>query len=138
MTNPTRRHATLYREALAVCSDHGVRGKLARVMFGPDLDDCINQRAAILARLHTCRDSEGMVGLVESGRDCDGVQYSGKWVGTIPATLIAYFAEMDRISRWADGPFALSIVPPSMVDQIHYESRDRVLEAFENGHPHSI
>jgi hypothetical protein len=77
----------------------------------------------------------GEVAIIESGRDCDGVQYAGKR-RVIPATLLAYYELRDNIANWADGPFHLRIERPDVI--IEYESRDLVMEAHENGHPHAI
>ncbi len=76
-----------------------------------------------------------MVKVVESGMDCDCVQYSGR-VHTCEATFEAYEKMHDDIAEWADGPFSLTIVPWSQ--KVTYTSRDRALEAYENGHPHHI
>lgn len=79
----------------------------------------------------------GEVVVVESGRDCDCVEYSGR-CHTIQATIDAYEALEDSIHEWADGPFHLDIMRPSEAESIRYSSRDLVLEAYEDGHPHSI
>ena len=77
------------------------------------------------------------VAVVESGMDCDGVQYSGK-VRLVPADWRKVEAFVDHASYWADGPCNFAIVSPSAAESITYSSRDRTLEAFENGHPWSI
>lgn len=77
----------------------------------------------------------GFIKVVESGRDCDGVEYDGI-VRVIDATLDAYMELADEISESADGPFQLCIVP--MSDEPEYSTRDLVMEAHENGHRHSI
>lgn len=96
----------------------------------------INERAAILARLQACA-RDGKVGLVESGRDCDSVDYVHP-AGTIEPTLLAYFTRERHMREWADGPCHLSIVTPEDEEKTPWESHDRVLEAFENGHPHVV
>lgn len=79
----------------------------------------------------------GRVAYVESGRDCDCVEYSGK-IHVVDATYEA-FQELEReISEWADGPFVLEIARVSETRDVRYESRDLVLEAYEEGHPHHI
>ncbi len=81
---------------------------------------------------------DGMVCYIESGRDCDCVEYDGKVHGPVPATAQAY-EELDTlIGEWADGPYHLALCRPSEVKKVKYESRDLVMEAHEDGHPHSI
>jgi hypothetical protein len=101
------------------------------------LDDEINRRANIKAQIDACNEN-GFILCIESGRDCDGVEYSGLIHGPIPATLLAYYQLLDSINDWADGPFRVSICRPSSKAAIKYTSRDRTLEAFEDGHPHCI
>lgn len=79
----------------------------------------------------------GLVAVVESGRDCDGVEYHG-YVRIIEASLEAYNRLHDDIAHHADGPFRLEIVSPAQAVGIRYTSRDLVAEAHEDGHPHSI
>ena len=77
----------------------------------------------------------GYIKVVESGRDCDGVQYDGL-VRIIEASRAVFEKLQDEIAESADGPFRLTIVP--MSDDPEYETRDLVMEAHENGHAHSI
>ena len=77
----------------------------------------------------------GKVAVIESGRDCDGVQYSGRRY-LIDANVHAYDALRYDIAKWADGPCYLDIARPSEV--VEYSSRDLALEAFEDGHPYSL
>lgn len=89
-------------------------------------------RIRALARKHP-----GYVALVESGRDCDGVQYSGI-VRYVKATFDSVNDAIADIRYWSDGPCHISIAKPSEVDGIEYTSRDLGMEAFENGHAHCI
>ena len=59
-------------------------------------------------------------------------------LGEFPATLEALQAELDSQHQWADGPF--SFTPVTLRDAAEFEgwTRDRALEAYENGHPHAI
>jgi hypothetical protein len=75
------------------------------------------------------------VAVIESGMDCDGVSYDGKR-HLIPATREAWNRLYDDIAQWADGPFNLVLASP--LDPVQYRSRDNVMEAYEDGHPHSI
>ena len=79
----------------------------------------------------------GRVAVVESGRDCDGVRYSGR-VRVIRARLKDLLELEDGIAEWADGPFTLRLERPSIARRLEYTSRDLGLEAFENGHAHLI
>lgn len=79
--------------------------------------------------------AHGKIKVIESGRDCDSVEYSGL-MRTCDATLEAFEELHDSISEYADGPFHLAIVP--WTTEVEYETRDLVLEAHENGHPHHI
>ena len=80
---------------------------------------------------------DGMVAAVESGRDCDGVEYSGK-VCVIEATLAAFDKLHDDTAEWADGPFRFDLMRVSEAKKVEYESRDLVMEAHEDGHRHVI
>jgi hypothetical protein len=55
----------------------------------------------------------GRVAVVESGRDCDGVQYSGR-VRIIRARLKDFLELEKRIFEWPDSPFHLSLERPSI------------------------
>ena len=91
-------------------------------------------RTAFAERIASCAQG-GRVAVFESGRDCDGVEYSGKR-HLIDATLAAFEALDDSIGEWADGPYRLRVAHISESEQ--YSSRDLVLEAFEDGHRHVI
>lgn len=95
----------------------------------------INERAAMIEWITECDRGDGQMYVCESGRDCDGVEYlRGRYL--IAASYEAYMHELDRIGKWADGPFHLSILRPD--EQVEPYSRDLTLEAFEDGHPHVI
>lgn len=126
-------NTTLAHEMIALHGDHGQRGRLAAMLFA-DLDERITKRGVMHARIAQCA-HEGRIVVVESGRDCDGVQYSGR-THEIDASLKALVELEDHINEWADGPFSLAIVPWNT--EVEYTSRDLVLEAYENGHPHVI
>lgn len=81
---------------------------------------------------------QGVITYIESGRDCDGVDYWGRKHRGIEPTYEAYLRLCGEIGEWADGPFYLEPCKPSKADKIEYESVDRVMEAFENGHRHVI
>lgn len=93
-------------------------------------EDRVNEVLADMAE-------DGKVAYVESGRDCDGVEYSG-CVHIMDATLEAYEALDTLIGEWADGPYQLALMRVSKTRSVTYESRDLVMEAHEDGHRHSI
>ena len=79
----------------------------------------------------------GYTVIVEEGMDCDGVQY--RYVGEqIKCVPIAIDKEIDRIRYSADGSVSVNCVKPSEAEKMEDVSIDRGMEAFENGHPHSI
>lgn len=78
----------------------------------------------------------GEIGLMESGRDCDGVEYGGGSPSIVEATQEAMESFMNDKAEWADGPFTLRICGPHDTEKSY--SHDRTMEAFENGHPYSI
>lgn len=92
---------------------------------------------AVLASTLKAHAENGMVAVIESGRDCDGVAYDGR-VSLIPAMVVAYERHDQQIAEYADGPYHLSICTPSAAKSIEYTSRDLTMEAFENGHQHVI
>lgn len=111
--------------------------RLLHLIHAPKLDRARNhrqRRQALAQRIKECAQF-GRVAVIESGRDCDGTQYSG-YRHLIPATLHAYDALRDHLAKWADGAFHLEIARPS--EHVEYTARDLALEAFENGHPHSL
>ena len=72
----------------------------------------------------------------ESGRDCDGVTSS--CVHKYKNALQAYEA-IESAYNWADGPVYFTKITKAQYDTFEpVPSRDLVLEAFENGHPHII
>lgn len=74
--------------------------------------------AGIKAARHMARfTQDGHVALVESGTDCDGVQYFDR-VHIVDATWAAVRAEEDRIREWADGPFTLRMETPDNAEQL--------------------
>tara|TARA_B100001939_G_C16781854_1_gene547357 strand:+ start:365 stop:802 length:438 start_codon:yes stop_codon:yes gene_type:complete len=79
----------------------------------------------------------GYTHLIESGMDCDGVQY--RYVGEkIKCVPIVLDKEIDRIHYSADGSVSVNCVKPSEAEKIEDVSIDRGMEASENGHPHTF
>lgn len=100
------------------------------------VDQRINRRFALSQAIKECA-KDGKVVVAESGMDCDCVSYSGR-LHEIPANVAAYDKLEKDTAAWADGPFHFCIVPPEEVTKIEYKSRDNVMEAYEDGHPHSV
>ncbi len=84
------------------------------------------QRAEYLALI---ADSDGNVCVCESGRDCDGVVYSGHKT-VIPANIMVFERLENERGEWADGPFHLTIVSTREAKSVEYTSRDTFAEAM--------
>jgi hypothetical protein len=80
---------------------------------------------------------DGKIALVRSGRDCDGVEYSGD-VSILDANKQCVESRVESDLDYADGPMYFRLEKPSVAKKLQYQSRDRVMEAFEDGHPWSI
>lgn len=85
----------------------------------------------------TSNTEDGQVAIVVGGMDCDCCSYEGH-VYLVEATTDAVDAELESISINAEGPIHWEIKSPSAAAKVERTSRDLALEAFENGHPHSI
>lgn len=80
---------------------------------------------------------DGKIAVIESGRDCDGVEYNGH-VTILDANKKTVEEWVDSQLASADGPMHFALERPSVAKGIEYTSRDRTLEAFEDGHPGTI
>ena len=96
----------------------------------------LRDKLAMKARIRTLEEG-GRVAVVESGRDCDGVEYWGH-VHIIEATIRDFEELYDQTEQYADGPFYFTLMRPSEAREVKAESRDRGMEAFEDGHAHCI
>lgn len=67
---------------------------------------------------------DGKVAYIESGRDCDCVEYDGR-VHIVDATLDAYKALDEEIDEYADGPYHLDLCRVSKTLGVKYEPRPR-------------
>jgi hypothetical protein len=108
-------------------------------VLGDRIEELHNQTQARI-RMHRQiaeLQEEGSIAVMWSGRDCDGVQYSGsmRMVAADPASVIRH---IDETYEWADGPCSWTLMRPSEAIKVLYQSRDLTLEAFEDGHPHGL
>ena len=78
---------------------------------------------------------DGKVAVWESGMDCDCVRFRG-FRTIIDASISAFDREENYAYETAEGPISLWVESPLKKREHH--SRDLVLEAFEDGHPHSV
>lgn len=79
----------------------------------------------------------GQVAVVWSGRDCDGIRYTGD-VRLVDASLPALREHIRKTEEWADGPCSYTLMAPSVAALIHPTERDLNAEAFEEGRSHCI
>ena len=95
----------------------------------------LQERADLLVELAECTDENGVTGIVEGGRDCDCVQFC--WPSKERnLTLVKYVRDRDNCYSWADGPSYYSLCHPEDLPESY--SRDLALEAYEDGHSHSV
>lgn len=98
--------------------------------------DFLSLKETIFNR-YKANSENGYTVIVEQGMDCDGVQY--RYIGEpIKCVPVAINKEMDRINYSADGSVNTYCVKPSEAKKMKNVSIDRGMEAFENGHSHSI
>lgn len=95
------------------------------------VDERINFRARLTAKLLENADADGNVAVRVWSRDCDMAEATR--LTTIKANREAYFALWERIADEAEGPFTLTILSQEEAAEFQPHFRDRVLEAFENG-----
>lgn len=78
----------------------------------------------------------GLVSIVWSGRDCDGVYACHAY--TYKACPFAIENDIERQYEHADGPLSFQLAKPSDVSEFEGYTRDLAMEAFEDGHNHVI
>ncbi len=116
--------------------NNGVRQAFRHLMRPDGVGGYLANREREAALVRECAEG-GKVALVSGGRDCDGVAWEGE-VSLVDAIPSAIRHNMDKVYKWADGPMHFAIMPPSEAEQITPRQRDFGMEAFENGHPHSL
>jgi len=72
-----------------------------------------------------------------SGMDCDGVQYSGHLM-TGPLSFYQFQKDLEKAYYDAEGPIHFRMVTPYEAVSIIPYSRDRMMEAYEDGHPSTL
>lgn len=98
----------------------------------------LSKRWVMMERIEKCRiTGTNQMWVTESGMDCDSTQYSGH-LRKCEATVAAFYKLYDEVGSWADGPFSLWPVTEEEREEIRPQSRDLALEAYEDGHPHSV
>ena len=97
--------------------------------------DLLEERAAIADTLREFADDEGYVGVVESGRDCDCVSYLHGTRRKFAGAFEFQKFENDAC-YWADGIHHVTLCRVSEIPESR--SRDLALEAYEDGHAHSV
>lgn len=114
------------------CVNHDRVRQLAGVHF------TINERDS-WRRAFEARQEAGHIAVVRSGMDCDCTQYKRVSIIDAPVSVVAWLRDEWEHRNWLDGPESVWLEPPSnWPDGNHYVSRDRALEAFEEGHPHYV
>lgn len=79
---------------------------------------------------------DGQIAIVWSGMDCDCSTY--RRVHTVPATVKDVVKDIEHTYYWADGPCSWVLERLSKAYDDGFQSRDLILEAFEDGHPHCV
>lgn len=97
----------------------------------------VDERTAIAESI--ARHAEGgKVALEVWQMDCDCASWTAYDVH--PAHVMLIVQKVDDIYRYAEGPVRWRIISPSDIPSPDERpaSRDHVLEAYEDGHPHSV
>jgi len=96
-----------------------------------DLTPFYQQRADAAARVYERATPDGFVYFYQWGRDCDMCEADS--VRKRAAVPMAIEHEIDQIYEWAEGPTRTAILTADEAADYEPHSRDRVMEAFENG-----
>lgn len=110
-----------------LCRKNGERGSIRDESYLAER----GRIAASIARMSI----DGRIGVVESGMDCDCVQYCHGRIHS-GLTAIQFQRLRDETYEWADGPCCVSLCEPDQMPESY--SRDLAFEAFEDGHPHVV
>jgi hypothetical protein len=99
-------------------------------------EDYLAKRAEFAARIHQFAE-DGFVAVVYGGMDCDCARWDDRVV-ILPAIPTVVVHWIDQYNEGAEGPQWTNLERPSIANELTPSSRDLALEAFEDGHPHSI
>lgn len=110
-------------------------GKRAVKRITKNTVDRLATRQALKATIDSKAEG-GMVAVIESGIDCDGVTGGSVW--SVAASAMAVEMVYQRIINSAEGMTTIEIVSPSEAAGIEFQTRDLALEAFEEGRQHCI
>jgi hypothetical protein len=97
----------------------------------------INYRADMRAA-YDAHAVEGVVGVVREGMDCDGVQYRDEFTRRVPVSIILDIRAEEHHRDGLDGPEWSYFTRPDEIEDGRTVSRDRTLEAFEEGNAQLI
>lgn len=109
-----------------------------RVPYNPinDLHHKINRRWKVRQIFDRCQIG-GQIGVIRAGMDCDCTQYHYESVQPVPTSIVVHDIEDEKRIEWLDGPESVRYLPPDQVTP-RSVSRDRAMEAYEDGHAHRI
>ena len=99
-------------------------------------DESVIGNRARLARRIKKYAVNGLIGFNTAQMDCDCVSFSS--FENLPAYPVFVEHAIDRLYQNAEGPVSYGLTQPNKRKPGTYGHRDLALEAFENGHPHSI
>ena len=100
------------------------------------MNNQLNERAA-LAAIIAAKAEDGKVAIVYGGRDCDMAQWDN-CVALVPATVAHCERWANDYMECAEGPQWWNYHNPSAVKDLNRTSRDLVMAAHEDGHPHVV
>lgn len=121
------------KEIIAV---KGTRARIDYVITSTDLNVWFDAHVKLKRQLRMRKRADGKVAVEIWQRDCDMAEFTR--MAVIDATTEAYHKLEDAVAQNAEGPYTLRVLSPVEAAAFKPESRDRALEAFEDGHPHVI
>jgi len=98
--------------------------------------DLINERAKLKAQLDEV-EYNGVIGVCESSMDCDCVK-GGSARRRPRLTLIEEWKRNEDYYHYLEGPGSMWYCDPREIKRDESWSRDLIMEAFEDGHPHVV
>lgn len=126
MTKKVRRQ---FKQAMkAFIDEHGKRNYRALIC----------EENARLRRILDRAQSDGKIGIVVSGMDCDCSSFHRERVYDSFSSVMEIKRFEDKAYEDAEGPLTVSFIHPSKINPSNNASRDLALEAFEDGHAHVV